>query len=65
MPGGGIAVTSQPAVETNVGTVATIPAGLPTGGEFYPGVILSTHFPPCYGDAVLRQPIHLNQANYG
>ncbi|KAK4634230.1 hypothetical protein CLAFUW4_00798 [Fulvia fulva] len=26
-----VAVTSQPAAETNVGTVATIPAGLPTG----------------------------------
>lgn len=26
-----VAVTSQPAVETNVGTLATIPAGLPTG----------------------------------
>lgn len=37
LPAGGLPVTTQPAVDTQVGTVATIPAGLPTGGEFWRG----------------------------
>jgi hypothetical protein len=39
MPGGGIAVTSQPAVVTAQPAVATIPAGLPDGVTSYPYVI--------------------------
>lgn len=33
VPAGGPPVTTQPPVETQVGTLATIPAGLPAGGE--------------------------------
>ncbi|CZT17043.1 uncharacterized protein RCC_02875 [Ramularia collo-cygni] len=48
LPGGGIVATSMPAVDTQVGTVATIPAGLPTGVTSIPIAVGNGTTPASY-----------------